>query len=142
MQLFLNNWGLYVLTKNIFMKYVLIFSILSFLSGSAFTQEIDAELSKIYSDSELVELQKNESKTYDLLKYAIGNACYLIDVPVDKKTPDFGTITLNNDSALNFQELGLSIITNQNQYFKVEGTDKLLVVKSTIVLNYELANKK
>jgi hypothetical protein len=43
---------------------------------------------------------------------------------------------------LNFQELGLSIIENQNQYFLIQGTTKMLVVKSAIVLNQELSSKK
>ena len=36
-----------------------------------------------------------------------------------------------------FDDLGLDII-NSNQYFKIEGTDKMLVVKSIWVLDNEL----
>jgi len=33
-------------------------------------------------------------------------------------------------------------IENQNQYFRIEGTDKMMVVKSNYVLKNEIENKK
>jgi hypothetical protein len=45
-------------------------------------------------------------------------------------------------SKLNYQDLGLSIIENENQYFLIQGTTKMLVVKSSIVLKQEFSSKK
>ena len=40
----------------------------------------------------------------------------------------------------NFIDLGLEI-QGQNQYFQISGDDRLLVIKSKVVLNYEMQKK-
>jgi hypothetical protein len=86
-------------------------------------------------------LKKVDSKKYELINFSLQNACYVIDNPVGKNTVEFKGISVPNLNKLNFQDLGLSIIEDQNQYFRIEGTNKLLVVKSTWVLNYEMSKK-
>lgn len=98
------------------------------------SQEVDSRLLSRYSSQELSELVKENPEEYKFLVYALDNAVYMTDVPKGKSV-DFQTIDIANKE-LNFLDLGLTI-KNENQYFKVEGQDKLLVVKSRLVLNHE-----
>lgn len=123
------------------MKHFIFLAVSLFLSSLGFSQKIDETLSKKYSSEELITLKKVDSNTYELINYALQHACYIIDNPNGKNTSEFKAISVPDMTNLNFQNLGLSIIENQNQYFNIEGTDKLLVVKSTWVLNYEISKK-
>lgn len=123
------------------MKHFLILTISLLVSGYSIAQKVDETLSKKYSSEEMKTLKKVDSKKYELINFCLQNACYVIDNPAGKNTVEFPVISVPNLNKLNFQDLGLSIIEDQNQYFRIEGTNKLLVVKSTWVLNYEMSKK-
>lgn len=105
-----------------------------FCSFISLSQEIDSRLLDRYAPEELTEMLTDDPKEYKFLVYALDHAVYLTEVPEGKKV-DFETIDISN-SELNFVALGLGI-KDSNQYFKVLGENKLLVVKSRIVLNNE-----
>lgn len=105
-----------------------------FCSFISLSQEVDSRLLDRYAPEELTEMLNNNPREYKFLVYALDNAVYLTDVPKGKDV-DFETIDISN-SELNFVALGLGI-KDANQYFKVVGKDKLLVVKSRYVLNQE-----
>ena len=105
-----------------------------FCSFLSLSQEVDSRLLDRYSVEELTEMYSNNTKEYNFLVYAIDKAVYITDVPEGKKT-DFESIDISG-SELNFVSLGLEI-KDVNQYFKVVGENKLLVVKSRYVLNKE-----
>ena len=73
--------------------------------------------------------------------YAVDKACYVSDLPKGKEAKLDGAINVDISKPLNFIDLGLDI-KSVNQYFKINGTDKMLVVKSEFVLNNELKNNK
>ena len=123
------------------MKFIFFLSISLFFSNGLLSQEIDVVLSKKYSKIELEQIEQNEIVKFELISYATKNACYVIDSPEGKDVSNFGTIVLDSFKNINYLDLGLSIIENQNQYFRIEGTNQLLVVKSTWVLNYEISKK-
>lgn len=123
------------------MKHFLILTISLLTCGYSISQKVDETLSKKYSSEEMKTLKKVDSKKYELINFSLQNACYVIDNPSGKNTVEFQVISVPNMNKLNFQDLGLSIIEDQNQYFRIEGTNKLLVVKSTWVLNYEMSKK-
>jgi hypothetical protein len=123
------------------MKHFLILTISLLTCGYSISQKVDETLSKKYSSEEMKTLKKVDSKKYELINFSLQNACYVIDNPSGKNTVEFQLISVPNMNKLNFQDLGLSIIEDQNQYFRIEGTNKLLVVKSTWVLNYEMSKK-
>lgn len=105
-----------------------------FCSFLSFSQELDSRLLDRYAPEELTEMYNNNQQEYRLLVYALDNAVYLTDFPKGKDT-EFESIDISG-SELDFVALGLTI-KNENQYFKVVGQDKLLVVKSRLVLNHE-----
>jgi hypothetical protein len=106
--------------------------------GAVFSQDLDKRLLTKYTSSELTTMMEVNPEKYAMLDYALDNAIYFSEIP-NEKNQNFETIQLSNDSAT-FIELGLEI-KDQNQYFKVVGENRLLVVKSMLVLNYEM-NKK
>jgi len=124
------------------MKHFLFLAVSLFISSYSFSQKVDETLSKKYSSEEMKTLKKVDSKKYELINFSLQNACYIIEIPAGKNTSEYQMISVPDLAKLNFQDLGLSIIENQNQYFLIQGTNKMLVVKSAIVLNQELSSKK
>ncbi len=124
------------------MKHFLFLAVSLFISSYSFSQKVDETLSKKYSSEEMKTLKKVDSKKYELINFSLQNACYIIETPAGKNTSEYQMISVPDLAKLNFQDLGLSIIENQNQYFLIQGTNKMLVVKSAIVLNQELSSKK
>jgi hypothetical protein len=140
MQLFLNNFSLLGhIGKN--MKKLLIFAFSFFALGSAFSQEIDQRLVKRYTTEELSLMRKNEPKKYEMYVYALDHGCYIADLPMGKESELSGTVNVDMTKPLNYIDLGLEI-KGSNQYFRIAGTEKMLVLKSEWVLNNELQTKK
>ena len=136
MQLFINNDGL--LNRNITVIMKLLTTIgFSILFGSAvFSQDLDARLLERYSEKELTEMKSESPQDYRLLVYALDNAITYANYDAAKGNFE----TINADENSTFLSLGLEI-KDQNQYFKLAGEDKLLVVKSKWVLTHEMEKK-
>ncbi|MCH2224641.1 MAG: hypothetical protein MK066_07710 [Crocinitomicaceae bacterium] len=116
----------------------LCFSLLA--TGGVYAQDVDNRLLERYSKSELETMKENDREEYNLLIYAIDNGIYVIDNPTQKEV-SFPVITVADiENIPSFLELDIEI-KDQNQYFKISGSDKLLVVKSTWVLNHEMTKK-
>ena len=122
-------------------KSIFLFLFFTFLSHISFSQKVDQRLEKKYSKNEITQIIKDDPGHYHFLVYALDNACYTIDQPKGKDLSEFPEISLDVKSPLNFLDLGLEI-KDQNQYFIIKGTNKLLVVKSNWVINHELKSKK
>ena len=107
--------------------------------SSLFAQEIDDRLLYKYSQEELQTMIDTDSDQYDMLEYALDNAIYIANYD-SAKGGNFETISVDLNALPTFIELGLEV-TDRNQYFKIAGEEKLLVVKSAVVLNYEMKKK-
>ena len=86
-------------------------------------------------------MQKENPEQLRMLNYALDNAFYVIDFPKEKKNELQKTITYDLKKKASFIELGLTI-QKENQYFKINGSDKVLVLKSEWLLLNELNTKK
>jgi hypothetical protein len=111
-----------------------------------FTQQILAQkanpaLSKSYSKTELQSFEQDGQGTINVLNYAVDQACYTILIPEGKDIGQFPTIKLKSKKDIRFTDYQLQII-DRTQYFKIEGSNELLVVKSINVLKLEMQNKK
>ena len=120
------------------MKFLTTFAFSMLLFGSVFSQDIDTRLLEKYSENEITEMQSNSPQEFELLNYALDNAIFYADYP-EEKGGTFQSI-VEPESGATFLSLGLEI-KDQNQYFRIEGSRKLLVVKSISVLTYEMKNK-
>lgn len=109
-----------------------------FFGALSFSQTIDSRLLEKYSKSELNEMIENSPNDYAILDYALDNGMYY-SIGSNPKAASLPTIDLPEEGAT-FLDLNLEI-TSSNQYFKINGEDKILVVKSKWVLNHEMENK-
>lgn len=123
------------------MKQILLFTIFLSAVNMAFSQEVDARLTTRYSSTELAELKQNDPEKLTLLNYALDHACYIADVPKGKESGLNGVVEMNTNDPIDFIALGLEI-QKTNQYLRIKGTDKVLVVKSEWVLTNEMQNKQ
>ncbi len=140
MQLFIHIISLAFYQTRI-MKRLLIICFPLLTSSLAFSQDYDQRLLKSYSVEELTQIQTETPADIKVLAYGLENACYFSDAPKGKDIAGIQTIKLTSTNIPCYADLGLKIL-DQNQYFMIEGTSKMLVVKSKWVLNHELQNKK
>ena len=115
------------------MRIITTVSFIVFFMSLGLTQEIDQRLLEKYSQ---IELEDMKPKHLAMLNYALDNACYISNLP-EGKSVTLETIAVENLELINFINLGLDIEA-QNQYYKISGQEKMLVVKSEWVLNHEM----
>ncbi len=119
------------------MKVLLLLGILSLPAG-LFAQNYDQRLLSSYDATSLENLELNDPQKLELITYALDNGMYFTDY-MGAKGVQLIEIEVP-ENATSFADLGLTI-KDSNQYFKVKGEEKMLVVKSFWVLNNELENK-
>jgi hypothetical protein len=143
MQLFVNNFGL--ISKTIkTMRLLLILPFFLCLSVNVGAQKLDEGLLSVYSEKELLSLYEASPKEYNMLVYAVENGCYIAKTPTGKNEDFSSVITWLKPTPPTFLELVKEFgvkIENFNQYIKMEGTDNMVVVKSTFVIENELTTK-
>lgn len=103
--------------------------------GFVSAQNYDTRLLKKFSHEQLLNLEQNDPSTLKRYEYALDHAIYVTDMPAGKNV-DLKTIQFQGEGQ-NFADLGLDILA-ENQYYKIAGQDKVLVVKSIWVLDNEL----
>ena len=119
------------------MKLLSILGLFILLSYQASAQQdLEQELLKSYTKSELNSITKDQPERYRALVYGLKNALEIVDFPKGKESKTDGNIDLPSGD-YSFCDLGLKI-KESNQYFKINGTNKLLVVKSFYLLENEL----
>ena len=116
--------------------YCFLFLIILSLTSNLNAQSYKEELLKSYTSKELNSFSMPQ---IEILEYAIQNACYFTSIP-ENKALDFPKIEVKNQT-VNFTDLGLKI-KEHTQYFIVKNQNKLLVVKSSYILDLEIKNKK
>jgi len=119
--------------------YTLFFVLLSL---SSWSQTVESQLSKSYSKEEIAQFKAENS--LPLYAYAIEHACYLIDAPQGKDVSGFPTLKFKISGEtvpLDFTFYQIKI-TDRTQYFQIEGSSRILVVKSKNVLSLEMQNQK
>ena len=117
--------------------YTLFFVLFSL---SSWSQTIESQLSKSYSKAEIAQFKADNS--LPLYTYALEHACYLIDKPQGKDVSGFPTLKVIGETVpLDFTYFQIKL-TDRTQYFQIEGSTRILVVKSKNVLSLELQNQK
>lgn len=118
------------------MKLLTFLGFLLVSSSTLFAQEIDERLLSRYSREDLQAMIQSDIDQYNVLDYALDNALYVANYD-GSKGDEFTLISVDVNSLPTYLDLNLHI-TDQNQYYRIEGQDKLLVVKSTWVLMHEM----
>lgn len=112
-----------LILKTLFFGLVLVFCC------NSFAQTYDTRLEPYYSKAEIQKMIQEDVATYKFLVKCLNKAIFISDVPLEKvSTIKFnGTLDINPDETHTFLSLGLTI-TDEYQYYKIEGTNKMLVV--------------
>tara|TARA_B100000809_G_C15140446_1_gene532979 strand:- start:7284 stop:7670 length:387 start_codon:yes stop_codon:yes gene_type:complete len=125
-----------------------ILAILSLIICVSITQaqstDSDAKLLAKYSQKELKKLKKTQPQEYIFAKYCVDNAFYVAlssKEKVAKNPTEYGEVTINDISNINFFSLKIELKQNDFQAFIIKGTDKLLIVKSKGFIQRELKKK-
>lgn len=129
------------------MKRIIIVGFALFLSTMSFAQsnkDLDKNLLVKYTKQELKEIKNSDPKEYEYLKYCVNNAFYIAAASKEKikASPNqYKEVTLKNISVANFYDLKIDVLDSEYQTFLIEGTEKILIVKSKVHILRELKNK-
>lgn len=115
--------------------------ILLALTQQLVAQKASPALSKSYSKTELQAFEQDGQGTINVLNYAVDHACYTVVIPEGKEVNQFPSISLKSKKDIRFTDYQLQI-KDRTQYFRIEGSNELLVVKSINILKLEMQNKK
>lgn len=81
--------------------------------------------------------------TAEMEQYAVKNGSYIADQAKGegKEVPFDGQVTMESAQKVDPKAMGIKII-DRNQFFEITGTGKVLIVKSTWVLDNEMKTKR
>ncbi len=98
-------------------------------------EKMDKRLLVRYSESELTQMLENNPEEYKIMMYALENGMYIANYSAEKGEvyPEIER-PRNNQT---FIDLNLQIL-EENQYFKIKGEEKMLIVKSKVLIKNEL----
>lgn len=122
------------------MKHILLIAVCMTFSGLSFGQNSENETIKKVQTLE--QLKKDAPSDYKaVLEYASTHGSAIVNLPQGKDSKLNGSITMDKSQLIDPLKMGLTIPT-ANQYYRIEGTDKMLVVKSLFTLQEEMKNKR
>ncbi len=119
---------------NLFLKSVF-FGLLLALSSDIFCQTYDTRLEPHYSREEIQKMIREDVARYKFLVNCLNKAIFIAEIPAEKADgiKFNGTLNIDPDQNHTFLSLGLAI-TEEYQYYKIEGTNKMLVVMPLVFL--------
>ncbi|MES2591766.1 MAG: hypothetical protein V4608_07770 [Bacteroidota bacterium] len=115
--------------KNTLFLIAFLFSAsLSNAQNSGFDQRL---LSK-FSKNELTEMKSKNADTYAYWNFYVANAYQIVDLPAEKTNAHEikGTVKIPDMSSINIFDLNHIPLKKDYQYYRIEGTNKLLMIIS------------
>ena len=115
------------------MKNLLLILPFIFASAVVAQNNNDADLLVKYSKEEITTLKKENIKEYNYLKACTKNAFYVTTAPkkkVQSMGAKVGKVSIPDVRNINFHALNIVVKEKNYQYFVINDSDKLLVVKS------------
>jgi hypothetical protein len=100
----------------------------------------DARLGSKFSLDELKNMSETEVCTHI---YILDNGYFIADIPSEKSNDKelSGARNIADLNAVNLYSLSIDIKENQYQYFKLLGTNKMIVIKPMSLINTERSKK-
>lgn len=123
-------------------KLLLTLSLVLFLGQNLIAQDIDSRLLVKYKKAELKKMIAEDPAEYQFLVNAINRGMFISEIPTQKaKDIVFdGEIKLNLKKEHTYLSIGKEII-DRYQYFKIQGTTKMLVIQPRIFLDPTVLQK-
>lgn len=123
-------------------KLLLAISLIFMIGTNLEAQEIDSRLLVKYKKSEIKKMMAENPSEYQFELNALNRGMFISEIPSEKgKDIVFdGEIKLNLDKEHTYLSLGKTI-TDRYQYFKIKGTNKMVVIQPRIFLDPTVLNK-
>ena len=122
-------------------KITLLVSAIFVFAGISFAQTEIRETAKEVQTMEQI-AAASPAEHAKLLKFAETHGSTIMDFPKGKETGKLnGEISMEKANLVDPAKMGLSILTT-NQYFRITGTEKMLMVKSVFMLQQEMKTTK
>jgi hypothetical protein len=123
-------------------KLLLAISLIFMIGTNLEAQEIDSRLLVKYKKSEIRKMMAENPSEYQFEINALNRGMFISEIPSEKgKDIVFdGEIKLNLDKEHTYLSLGKSII-DRYQYFKIRGTNKMVVIQPRIFLDPTVLDK-
>ncbi len=123
-------------------KLLLALSLVLVIGTNLEAQEIDSRLQVKYKKSEIKKMMTENPTAYQFELNALNRGMFISEIPTEKgKDIVFdGEIKLNLDKEHTYLSLGKEII-DRYQYFKIKGTNKMVVIQPRIFLDPTILNK-
>lgn len=123
-------------------KLLLALSLVLVIGTNLEAQEIDSRLQVKYKKSEIKKMMTENPTEYQFELNALNRGMFISEIPTEKgKDIVFdGEIKLNLDKEHTYLSLGKEII-DRYQYFKIKGTNKMVVIQPRIFLDPTILNK-
>lgn len=117
-----------------FLKAPLI-GMLLLMGTTSFAQTYDSRLEPHYTKDQIQTMIREDVATYKFLVNCLNKAIFIADIPAEKANDiKFnGDLKIDIDKNHTFLSLGLEI-TEEYQYYRIEGTTKMLVVLPRIFM--------
>lgn len=123
-------------------KLILAISLIFMIGSNLEAQEIDSRLLVKYKKSVIKKMMAENPSEYQFEINALNRGIFISEISAEKgKDIVFdGEIKLNLDKEHTYLSLGKSII-DRYQYFKITGTNKMVVIQPRIFLDPTVLNK-
>lgn len=121
-------------------KITLLVSAIFVFSAFSFAQTEIRETAKEVQTMEQI-AANSPAEHAKLLKFAETHGSTIMDFPKGKEAKLDGEVTMEQAKLIDPIKMGLSILT-ANQYFRISGTEKMLMVKSVFILQQEMKTTK
>ena len=119
------------------MKKILLSAVLFFLFAThSNAQEVDSRLLVKYKKSEIEKIIKEDPSHYQFLINALDRGLFIAEIPTEKGN-DFvydGTLNIDPNVTHTYLSLGKEIL-DVGQYFRIAGTNKMLVIQPRVALD-------
>ncbi len=117
-------------------KIILSVVLLFFLAAHSNAQEVDSRLLVKYKKSEIQKIMKEDPSHYQFLINALDRGLFIAEIPTEKgKDVVFdGTLNIDPNATHTYLSLGKEIL-DRGQYFKIAGTNKMLVIQPRVALD-------
>ena len=123
------------------MKKILLILVINMIAHVSYSQQFDSRLEQHFGKDKLIFWQKNYPDSLGYYQFVIDNAVLIMDENVAKQRlggeqvseieiPNFDE-AIKNHKLINIFSLGIEILPDMNQYFKIKNEPYYLYVKSS-----------
>lgn len=110
------------------------------ICNSSYSQTVEKKLLVKYSEKELVQLQKNDPQEYEYLVNSVTRGLFISEIPTKKEVVFDGVLNIDPKQEHTYLTLGKEIL-DRYQYYRIEGTNLMLVIQPRIFLDKRVLNK-